>query len=385
MQLTEELFNQLNTVEAEYEGVDPNQVCQQDYSRTNLLGVLDRVRPRDNFVRNVLYNREMPLTAENAELDVLYEDHIMPAPFVKPCDPARLIDNRRKFGTVKAKPSYIKAMDKIEYCTPPKRYAGWRPWSSLSTAERKRREYEDKVRMLELSAQMSETQMIWQQLRTGKMTYSAIDVDGTTPIAKYEMDFKRNPILGKFKFKWDKEAECIGQDLQSVYDTVECEGGAPITIMLAGHKACAALRWNKDFRDSVKCARESGYLPLADIDLDFTPRSGRRVGQTSFEGQIGNVDLWCSKEHYTCPKTGKKKNYLGDNEILFIGRSNDDFDAGFTRMYGEIMICDVFVPMERHIESWKERNPSKEYIKLESAPLPMMWNANSTALATIDC
>ena len=385
MQLTEELYNQLAAVEAEFEGVTVDEICRRDDSRVNLMGVANRVRPRDLFGRNVLYNQEQPLSADVVELDVIYEDHLMPAPFVKPCEPAPLIDNRSKHRTYKAKPAYIKTMDKIDWCKKPLRRPGWRHWDSVSTAERKRMEWEKKLMMLQSSVQLSEEQMIWQQLRTGMMTYAVMDVDGTTPIEKYELDFKRSPELGAHKFKWDKKAECIAQDLQSVYDIQECEGGAPVTLAVAGHAACAALRWNKDFRDAVKCARESGYQPLMDVDLDFTPRSGRRIGRARFEGMIGNVDLWCNNDYYICPRTGKKEYFLEPNEIIFIGRSNDDFDAGLTRMYGEIMACEVYQPLDHWVDTWKEHNPTKSFASIESSPLPLMWNANSVSRAIINC
>lgn len=352
------------------------------WDRCTLLQILDKVRPFEFFGRDVLYNRSVPLDADKIEIDLYYEN-MMPAPHVKPCDPAPMAAHRTSHGTLVAEPGYVKLMDTINCCKPFPRYAGQRPWNSLSTLQQQQLTFAYKTRMLELSVQLTEELSIWEQLITGRNKVYNIDLASGEMIHKSTIDFKREPVLGSFVFNWNKDAKCIGTDLRRAYREVACAGGGAITDLIGGWRACDALTDNTDFKEQVKCAREADFAALMDVDLNFTPRSDFRFGGVELIGRIGNVRLWCNTQFYMCPESGEKKFMMPEDCLIGVSKDGTDFDAGLMRLYGVIRICDVMVPMERHMESWTERNPSCRNIKIESSPFAMMLCSNSTFKAKI--
>ena len=309
---------------------------------------------------------------------MVYKDHKM-APHCCPCDEAPLI-SAGSFGAISAEPSYVKAKTVVDACKPPARLNSSMPWMRIPEGQRVAQKIIEDTRLLEGAVQLREEYMMAEILQRGKYTVTAWDQVENKTVEKGTVDFKRLDHLSNGCFEWGNKDSCtVLADMRKCAREVACESNAVIDTWLMGWRAHDAFMSNPEVLDAMKCNANQPSR-LFDMDLDFTPRN--YFGSTTYEGRVGQMDIWCSSDFWNC--NGEKKYFIDPDAVIGLSLNQAaDVGMGATRLYGAIKIHDVLEPMERHLESWKTIDPSKRYEKIESAPMPILTNANGTVYKTV--
>jgi hypothetical protein len=352
---------------------DANTIECTEWPSTRLAGVLNRFKPTNYFLTNAIFTDIQRMMEDVIRWELVYSDNKM-APHCEPCDEAPLLSSGT-YGSISAEPSYVKAKTLVDACKPPSRLTGGDPWMRRPKAERVARKIIEDTRMLENAVQLRIEYMASKVIQDAQYTISVWDQIEQTKVDKGHIDFKRLPHLGEGCLDWANKDSCtVLADMRRCAREVACETNAVIDTLLMGWRAHDAFMQNREILEALKCNQNQNPR-LFDIDLNFTPKN--TFNSTTFEGRVGPFDIWCSSDFYDC--NGEKEFFIDPDAVIGLSVNQDnDLGMGATQLFGAICIHDEFEPMDRHLETWLTKDPSKRYEKIESAPMPILKNANGT-------
>lgn len=352
----------------------------QDLSTNTFVEVLECVRDNTSFFCDQIFNRVITFDTETIQWDHVYSDMAM-APWVCPCVQAPNMPYANNWDSQLFKPAYIKIKSTMECCKPLPTGPGERCWGDLSLQERYERHAAEMTRRQDQSITRREEYTAAQAL-----IHAKYDVEGEL-YPKATVDFKRSPNL-EWKLtgaqKWGKEScDALGT-LQCAYDKVFCESNAQITDVMMSPATCLKLKQSQDIADCIKNDNVGRVLSFSGPLGDQTPRPPSTRARLEFN--IGGVNFWCVNEWYeTCDEKGRKCRtpFIPDGKVVGMDLSGSPCSLQPIKLYGAIMDCDVLQPLQRYTKSWTQHDPSARFLMTQSAPLPVVLNANASFCMTV--
>ena len=343
-----------------------------------LMGVLQCVRPTQRFWFRKLFRDAIAFDTEIISFPRVYQnEYHQLIPFVCPCDQAPVMDtNTDPMEMMAFKPPYVKAKAIVNVCEPFQKTVGEFCETQFTEEQRYRMKVAEVTRMLEEALQQREEQMMADALVHGKYI-----VEGEL-YPKTLIDFKRCDEHENLCFDWNKESCTIYDDLQDVIDMIFCKSGAQLDTIVLGTEACKALKKNKQFIELLKCEREIGRTLIdQNLDISMTPDCTGPIRGWRFEGNIGCLNIWCSNQTYdACDEMGCKVKvpYIPPDAIIGFASGSADCGIGATRLYGAIRDISSLRATDRFMKSWIQEDPSSLCIMIQSAPMPVIINANAS-------
>ena len=349
-----------------------------EFSTTQLAGILDCTRVVPNFFCDVIFNQQINFTTDSIFWDKVYDDMDM-APAVCSCVQAPLIGIEQQFDREYFSPAYIKIKHILDACTPLPMMPGETPWGDLTPEER------FDLAMNRLLAKQDrmirKTQEFWSAQAVVNGQY---DVEGEL-YPKANVNFKRDPSLTwKLKEHWGGKgadaSDCALDDLQDAFDKVACtsDGSPEITDLMMTSKTCRKMKQDKSILDCLKTERGTALLEAPGFEI--TPRP-IKIGGVRRPFDIGNVRVWCVDSYYMAQQPDGKKvktPYIPEGHVIGMALGDDDCSLQPTKLFGAIKDCEFMRSAETYTTMWKINDPSAKVVMTQTAPLPVVLNANAS-------
>lgn len=284
------------------------------------------------------------------------------APFVAPMVSGK--PNRKRGGKMLSfEPAYVKPTDNVEPGMLLKRSPGEPIGGNLSPQQRR----------LAVIAQLLDDQENAITYREEWMSVQAV-IHGQVVVEgeEYEtqvVDYNRSPensvtLVGPAK--WDT----VDPDTYDPTDDIEewAERATGVVEKLIFDKKS----WKLFSRFKKVKEKLDKNIAGNNSSINLSPQLKRTV---QYKGNFGEYELWVySGKHED--DTGNEVYYMPENTLLMAPPSTDDVMA-----YGAIQDADAnaegVVAVQRYPSNWKTKNPSVEWLQTQSAPLPVMFDADA--------
>lgn len=338
------------------------------YNTTELLEVIDTAYKPINFLRNVFFPDVQTFDTESIAFDRLKGTRRL-APFVSPCVEGRPVRrNGREVQTFS--PAYIKPKIALTPCNSVKRRAGEPIGGNLSLGQRRDLQIQDDLMTM---IDMIDNRLEWMCAQA--LVYGYVDVVGEDyPLQR--VDFARNAnnavaLSGGNLWSAASTARPI-TNLTTWANVVASNQGGSVTDVLMGANVWAALSACNQFMDTYKLSQSPGG-PLPGI-LPTVMDNEEKI----YHGQFGQFRLWTYNGTYT-DESGTSQFYIPPNDLVMVARQS----LRGVQAYGAIMDHESLVPVPYFPKMWSQHDPSVIYTMVQSAPLMVPRNVDSTFRATV--
>jgi len=283
------------------------------------------------------------------------------APFVSPVVAGKV---RRKQGgkLTSLEPAYVKPLDEVDYDMLIKRQPGEAMGGDLNPVQKRNAVITQMLMDQEDSITYREEWMCVQSVFYGLVTVEGEDYP--TQVVDYGRDAGNNITLAGAA-KWDTVDPATYDPTDDIDDWAEKASGT------VGRLIFDKLGWRK-FR-SFKAVKEK---------LDTTQRGGNsslELGpqlqkEVMFKGYFGEYEVWVYVGEYT-DDDGNDEYYMPAGSLL-LGPMGTDNVLGYGAIQDVEANAEGIVATSRHPSHWFSKNPSVEWLQTQSAPLPVMLDAD---------
>jgi hypothetical protein len=266
-------------------------------------------------------------------------------------------------------PAYVKPTDAITSDLLLKRRPGERPLGTLNPAERRQAIVADKLMEQDASIERREEWMVVQMLTTGKVVLEGPEFESV------ELDYERSP---------ENQVTLIGGDCWDVLDKEtsekplkDIEAWAENCHLLADHVVMDKSTWSifKQF----KCVK----------DLMDTRRGSKSTGETGplnnqafkWVATVGEYDIYVTNGAYE-NDAGVDTKYFAAGGVL-VGSSAAEIYMAYGGIQDVEANANGIVETERYPSNWFQKNPSIEMLQTQSAPVPVMFDADDFCFAHV--
>jgi hypothetical protein len=290
------------------------------------------------------------------------------APFVAPMVSGKA--NRKKGGVLKSlMPAYLKPTDTVNPKMLLQRRPGENLGGSLSPVERRLAVIAQLLQDQEESITHREEWMAVRAVMTGKVIVEGEDYEAQ------EVDYGRaaaNNITLAGAAKWDTVDPDTYDPTSDIEDWAERASGT------VGRLIFDKYGWRKFH--GFKAVREK---------LDTTQRGGTsslQLGpqlqkEVMFKGYFGEYDVWVYVGKFK--EKGVDKYFMPANSLLLAPLSASDNVMGYGAIEDAKANADGIVSTSRYPSNWFSDNPSVEWLQTQSAPLPIMLDADEFVAVTL--
>ena len=338
------------------------------YSTVELIDTIDTAYKPVNFLRNVFFPEIQTFDSQAIAFDRIKGARKL-APFVSPCVEGRPVRrNGRQTDTFS--PAYIKPKMALTPCNSISRMPGERIGGSLSLAQR--RDLQIEKDFMDLIA-LIDNRLEWMAAQA--LVYGYVDVVGDDyPLVR--VDFLRNAlnavILAGVNL-WSAPATATPVANLTTWATVVAGNqGGSVTDVVLGANVWAKMTQTAEFKSLYATSQPlGGSLP------NILP-SVMDDEQKIYHGQFGQFRIWTYNGTYT-DDAGATQFYIPPNDVVLVAKQT----MQGVQAFGAIMDHDSLEPAQYFPKMWKQEDPSVIYEMVQSAPLVIPRNVDSTFRATV--
>jgi hypothetical protein len=338
-----------------------------NYSTAVINGVLRSLQTPAAFLRNTFFQIVNTFDTEEVYFD-RESDDLRLAPVVSPLVAGRVVE-ASSYKTTFIKPAYLKPKTVIRPSDTLKRIAGERIGGEMSQQARKDALMAQRLLALETQRIRREELMAVQALRTGTVTISGegygtrvLDYGRAAGLTKtlsgvaLWSDAASNPL--KALEDWSSEAQMA-------------ELGAPITTWVM-EPAAVAL-----FKERLRVRGDTMLLDTSYRGGTSAAELGPLAGKVNYIGRFGAHEIWSYQDWYK-DDAGVIQPFLASGDVIGVGAAEG------TRYYGAIQDFDAMIATEVFAKTYREQDPSVEYLMLQSAPVLAPRRINATFRAKVN-
>jgi len=274
------------------------------------------------------------------------------------------------------KPAYLKDMRAFDPNKAIKRMAGEALGGALTLQERKAAIVAQDLAEMDESFERRKEVMAAEAIITGKLVIKGEGFDTS-------VDFQR-PSDHTFALsgadKWDVvNADGFGtanvkKQLETYARKIANAGGGLVKDVIMD-----PLAWDY-FSNMRQLISKEGYLNLqrgTGIAVNVDP-TVLEDGNAEYKGSWNGFDFYVYQAEYIDPFDGSTKNIMPDKTVVMVGSKVEG-----CRYYGAIMDEDVMMPIEKYVDTWAKKNPSRRWYQLQSSPLMVPHRPYATLAFTV--
>lgn len=288
------------------------------------------------------------------------------APFVAPMVAGK--PNKKRGGTLKSfLPAYVKPTDVVNPKMLLKRQPGEAMGGELTPAERRMAVQSQLLMDQEESITHREEWMAVQAVCTGQVIVQGEDYE--TQVVDYGRSVSNNITLAGAE-KWDTVDPATYDPADDIQEWAENSSGV-IGRLIFSKEAWTKFHSFKAVKEELDTTRAGSTSAL-----QLGPQANREV---QFKGYYGEFECWVYVGKYE--EGGVKKTFMPANTLVMAPMATDNVMA-----YGAIQDAKAnaegVVAASRYPSNWFTNNPSVEWMQTQSAPLPVMLDADEFVVIT---
>ena len=341
------------------------------YTTTELIGVIQPIRVRGNFLRTLFFGAA-PILFDTPDIkwDRVFDD-LRIAPFVSPYSPGKPRQDKG-FQTESFVPAYLKPLDRVDPSKLVRRRPGEAIGGSLSLAERRDMMMMDYMNAHKIALERREEVMASEIVRTGRVTIVGEDYPAAL------VDFARDGSLTKLL-----TGSATWGNIGTVSPIANVEGWmndqATLVGAAASHVIFDAKSWSLFVRDpdfKTRIDLTLGQTTSA-VQLGFMPGT---PGSPVYRGRLGTVELYVYNDTYE-DVDGTIKQLIPDYTVIIAAPGAYEG----TPAYGAILDPRAgYAATPWFPTNWIDNNPAAEWVMTQSAPLLIPKRANASLCVTVN-
>ena len=340
-----------------------------NFETVTLLGVKQRQKPFEAFFKRMFFGTELFSETEKVAIDELVPN-LRLVPFVSPIVAGTV---RRQDGsrTTSYQPPYMKPLDLVSPKQMMKRLPGEALNGKMSPAARLNATVAQLLKDQEEAMVRTEEKMCVDAVLTGKFV-----IEGSEEHEAMEVDYGRNAannitLIGPERWsQLDKETTDMAQIIEELADL---SSGIP-DLIIYDKKAYSEFASFK----SVKAGLDT-KVANGNSELMLAPEIKKVV---QYKGRFGQYDIWVYNGEYE--KDGGERQRLMPEYGMVMGPSVYDGVMAYGAIQDVEAGDDGVARAKRWPKVWVNKNPSARYLMTQSAPLPIMPDANEFVVVTVD-
>lgn len=339
------------------------------YSTRKLMGVIEQLKPAHTWVRDNFFTETDYADSEYIDIDIEKGKRKL-APFVNPLHEGKVM-TREGYTTSTFKAPYIKVKRPTTAVDTLNRMAGMGMYDAESPAQRAARLLTKDLRDLNDYINRREEWMCVQQLTGGSFTVSGEGFSATISLGVESTHALANTSLTDNG--WATAASCAPlTDLDALQLVISQDSGFVAEDVIMGSTAFTKFMASTQVQDE--------WLPAGGQQIGTSFMRGNSVMGAIFQGVARNKRIWTYNEYYLDDTTGVEGPMVPVKKIVMVARG-----AKAIRHYG--CIQDMDAPGGARVrvfpKSWKEPDPSAQWLMLQSAPLPLFHQVDAFAYAQV--
>ena len=338
------------------------------YTTRTYLGMLAGIKRPKRFLLELFFPREQVFNTAEVIFEKVKATRRL-APFVSPTVAGKPQPGR---GIVQATfaPPYLKPKNVIDPTMTLRRRAGESLEGSAAPLDRR-----EAIRLELLEDQddqitRREEWMGAQLLLSGIMLVVAED---HPPMA---VNLLRNPLNTQVltgAARWGEAGVSPFKFLQAEAPQIATRSGFAPRIVVLDPLAAGLL-----LQDELLTKLAVAPTPPAGLALNILGVLQDDQDEAIYLGTAGGFQFWQYQSQYT-DSDGTVRNMMPDYTVIMGSPSGGEG----VRLYGAILDDEVLEPLPRYPKEWVQPDPSVRYLMTQSAPLPVIPNANATACFTV--
>jgi len=338
------------------------------YDTRTLLKVIEEKLDRPKtFLLDTFFPTIQTFDTESIDFDILKTKAKL-APFVHPDATARPT-RTGGYETKTFKPAYIKMLEAVKPGRALKRRAGERYMGEMSPEARMDAIITDVLDAQRKAILRRKEWMAAQAVRFGQVVVEGPDYP------KQIVDYDRHEDLTVTLLttaRWGESGVDPLDDIETWAGLVQDHCGVAGTMITFAPGAWKIARQSERLMKLLDLRRQaSGNVELGPVSVDNTITGARYVGT------IGELDFHVYQQSYD-EENGTAAKFLDDFNVI-VGSS---FVEG-VQAHGAIEDVEVLRPLEILPDVYDEKNPSRRFVKSESAPLVVPTRVNAALCAKV--
>lgn len=340
------------------------------FSTRTLLSALEYMKKPTTFLLDLFFTVEEPVDSDTIDIDIVRNGEKM-ATFVSPIVEGKVVKNEG-FTTHSIKAPYLKE----KMLLTPKDLMVREPGTTIygprdGLEQRKQRNLAKKLRIMLDRFTRREEWMASKGLTTGKVTV----VGEGVPSREIDFDMKATHLpVNLDTSRWSDTtnsdpiedlktwAQLIFEDSDRVPD--KCVMGKTALNLFLNHP-------------KVKEVLDNRRMVMGDVKPGLQENGAQKIADW-FDP---NLEIWTYSGKYIDPSDGVTKNALMPDKGALLGSSA----ARCERHYAKIQDLEAGDAVVRYFpKSWPVKDPSGQWIMVQSAPLPAPHEIDAFVYATVD-
>ncbi len=339
------------------------------FSTTTLLGVKKKQKGFTSFFKELFFRRESFSDSEKVAIDEVVPN-LRLVPFVSPVVAGK-VRKQDGYSTTSYAPPYLKPKDVVSPKKMQSRMAGEALNGTMTAAQRLNATVAFLLDDQEKAIERTEEKMCVDAVLTGKFI-----VEDSEEHEAMQIDYGRsaeNTVALISDARWsvlDKNET----DMASIIGEYAALSSGLPAIIIFDKKAFALFSKFKGVQDALNSTIKNG-----DSDIMLAPQLKREV---QYKGKYGEYAIYVYAGFYELD-SGEKQYFMPDNTMVLAPAMYDGVMA-----YGAIQDveagADGMAMVKRWPKSWINPDPSFRYLMTQSAPLPIMPDADEFVVITVD-
>ena len=339
------------------------------YNTKTLLGVKKLQKSFTPFFKMMFFGRDVFSDSQEVVIDKVVPN-LRLAPFVSPMVAGK-VRKQDGFSTTSYAPPYLKPKDVVSPKNMQYRMAGEALSGEFGMEQRRNATVAFLLEDQEKVIQRTEEKMCVDAVLNGKFIVKDSEEHEAMEINYGRSESNTVALLGAARWsQLDKEttnmAEIIG-------DYAELSSGLP-SVIVFDKKAFSLFSKFKGVQDALNNTVSNG-----DSSIMLAPQLKREV---QFKGMYGEYAIYVYAGYFE-REDGTKEYFIPDNTMVLAPAQYDGVMA-----YGAILDAkanaDGMAMAKRYPKNWFTDDPSAEYLMTQSAPLPIMPDADEFVVVTVD-
>lgn len=330
------------------------------YSTRAMAAAMRQDKPTGHFLLDTLFVKVDPVIAGTVDIDIIKGKRRI-APFQSPRVEGKLVE-KLGFTTNSYKPAYVKPLEQLsaeEVVN--NRIAGESIYSLKSPQERAQILLAQQLNNMEDMIARREEWMCAQQLVNG---YVDVIGDGVNYRIDLLMDATHKTTLAGTD-KWDNAASDPDSDITDAVRLISKDAGLSANIMIGNTATMGVYVKHAKVKDNLNTRRiDLGMIAPQDMGEGVS-----YYGYVNVDGKI--IDLY-GYDNWYVDDSDVEQPMIPNGQVIITTTKAD-----FRRHYGAIVDLDAvdelgtsIVALPRFPKKWREKNPSADFLLVQSAPLP---------------
>ena len=337
------------------------------FETRTMLQALEEMFPAETFLKRTFFKNQRLFDTKNVDLD-FYKGKRRTAAYVSPVQEGNVL-SRLGYTTQSITPPYIKEKTPTIAGEMILRHYGETIYAGESPLQRAQRQFAIDMQTLDDSITRAEEVQCAQALFTGQ----SILQDGNALV------FPMAPThqITALEYEWtDTVNSSPLDDLRSWKRMVATDSGVVPNMAIFGFDVVTAFLAHPKVANNT-AAFSSIKVDRGQINPQLQPEGVTYLGYLNDSG----LDVYAYDATYI-PAGAPDTTYpipLVPNNKVFVGSSNARMDA----LYGPILDMDALVSVTRFPKSWREDDPSVQWLMLQASPIMVPWQVDSYMFATV--